>query len=180
MYTIRDATNAFFNLDGTLPEEGKALDKALRNLSQRVYMPPAGRKGRADTFAIETICALRLLHKANVFGVDRWQQETLARFLQIAEAIDGGRRIRVDGGFRPLSPIEEAVERVREGESFSIGVRMLSDGTVKPFVGWREAEDEGTEFLADAGYHRLPEDARFTLPASRLIADLIAELEGVS
>lgn len=179
MYTIRDATTAFFALDKTLPEQGAALDKSLRHLSQRIYLPPAGRAGRADTYTVEAICALRLLHKASTFGLDRWQLEKLARFLQIADPMGGARSEEISGAIRFLSPIEEAVQRVRDGETFSIGVAMLSDSTVKPFADWPgdETKAKGAAFLAEAGFVRLREDARFTLPASRLIAELIRELE---
>ena len=182
MYTIRNATEAFFSLDKIPPEQGAALDKTLRNLSQRVYLPPVGRSGRADTYALETICALRLIYKASIFGLDRWQLEKLARCLQIADSMAGGQTEKFSGGFRHLPPIEEAVQRVRVGEVFNIGLTMLSDGTVKPFADWRplgepeEITEKGTALLAGAGMQRLPQDASFTLPASRLIAELIDSL----
>lgn len=179
MFTIRDATNAFFSLDGALPEEAVTLDKALRNLSQRLYMPPIGREGRADTYSLETICALRLLHKTSAFGLDRWQLEKLARFLQIADPIASGRRRKASRVWQVLSPIEEALQRTRKGETFIVGVAMLRDGTAKPFTGWPKDDEsvKGADFLAEANVKKLPEDACFTLPASRLIAELIAELE---
>lgn len=181
MYTIRDATTAFFTLDNTSPEQGAALDKSLRHLSQRLYMPPVGRTGRADTYTLEAICALRLLHKASTFGLDRWQLEKLARFLQIANPMGGARSEETSGSIRFLSPIEEAVQRVRNGETFSIGVAMLSDGTVKPFADWPPEDDgKGAAFLGEAGFAKLREDARFTLPASRLLAELIRELESAN
>ena len=181
MYTIRDATSAFFKLDGAAPDEASALDKSLRNLSQRIYLPPTGRKGRADTFSLETICALRLLYKASAFGLDRWQLEKLAQFLQIADPVRGGRSEKISGAIRLLSPVEEAVRRVRDGETFNIGVAMLSDGTVQPFTDWPSEDDgKGATFLEEAGMKRLPEDARFTLPASRLIGELIDELEALN
>lgn len=182
MFTIRDATNAFFSLDGTVPEQGAALDKSLRHLSQRIYLLPVGREGRADTYSLETICALRLLHKASVFGLDRWQLEKLARFLQIVDPLSSGPREKISGGWRTLSPIEEAVQRVRDGETFVVGMTMLSDGTVKPFTDW-PGDDEtakGADFLGEVGMKKLPEDACFTLPASRLIAELLEELRATS
>ncbi|SLN68172.1 hypothetical protein ROG8370_03196 [Roseovarius gaetbuli] len=183
MYTIRDATEAFFALDRVPPEKGAALDKTLRNLSQRVYMPPVGRSGRADTYSLETICALRLLHKASLFGLDRWQLEKLAQYLHVADSMAGDQTEKFSGGFRHLPPIEEAVQRVRVGEVFNIGIAMLSDGTIKPFVDWRplgeteEIAEKGVALLAGAGLQRLPQDAAFILPASRLIGELIEVLD---
>ena len=66
-----------------------------------------------------------------------------------------------------------------DGETFIVGVAMLRDGTVKPFTDW-PGDDEsakGADFIDEVGMKKLPEDARFTLPASRLIAELIDELE---
>lgn len=178
MYIIRDATNAFAKLDHTPPDEVAGLDKALRNLSMRAYLPPSGREGRADTYSLETVCALRLMHKAFKFGLGRGQVEGFARFLQFdpIPAVTG-RVEKFDGGFRPLSPIKEAVQRTREGETFDMGLAMLSDGTFKPYAGWEPepVSPEAEELLAAIG-GPLKVDARFAVPASRLITELLAEL----
>lgn len=175
MYLIRDAANAFAFIDCTPLEQVASLDKSLRHLSQRLYMPPLGRKGRADTYTLESICALRLLHKASSFGLDRWQLEKLAQFLQIADPLSGGLREKFSGGWRVLPPIRESVQRVRAGECFDIGVSMLRDGTVKPFANW--SKDKADKSLPSGT--RLPIDGVFTLPASRLIEELIGQLENV-
>ncbi|WHZ35475.1 hypothetical protein [Sagittula sp. MA-2] len=178
MYVIRDATNAFAKLDKTPPDEVAPLDKSLRNLSQRVYLPAAGREGRADAYALETICTLRMLHKASVFGLDRWQLEKLAQFLQVADPMGNGRREKLAGRSRLLSPIEEAMQRVRAGEAFSVVIAMLSDGTFKVRTDWEpdEEPDEAAEEILAALGGTLSEDARFVLPASRLLSELLAEL----
>lgn len=178
MYIIRDATNAFAKLDHTPPDEVTGLDKALRNLSMRAYLPPSGREGRADTYSLETICALRLMHKGFKFGLGRGQVEDFARFLQFDPTPGmGGRVEKFDGGFCTLSPIKEAVRRTREGETFDMGLAMLSDGTFKPYAGWeQEPVSPETEELMAAIGGRLNTDARFAVPASRLIAELLAEL----
>ena len=178
MYIIRDATNAFAKLDLTPPDEVAGLDKALRNLSMRAYLPPSGREGRADTYSLKTICALRLMHKAFKFGLGRGQVEDFGRFLQFDARPGLGVRVeKFDGGFRPLSPIEEAIQRVRERETFDMGLAMLSDGTFKPYAGWEQepVSPEAQELLAAIG-GRLSADARFALPASRLIGELLVEL----
>ncbi|MFW2545516.1 hypothetical protein ACN2XU_23045 [Primorskyibacter sp. 2E107] len=178
MYVIRDATNAFATLDKTPPDVVASLDKSLRNLSQRVYLPAAGREGRADAYTLEAICTLRLLHKASVFGLDRWQLEKLAQFLQVADPIGTGRREKLEGRSRLLPPIEEAMQRARAGESFSVVIAMLSDGTCKLRADWKpdEEPDAAAEEILAAFGGMLPEDARFVLPASRLISELLAEL----
>ncbi|MEP3441209.1 MAG: hypothetical protein ABJN72_07015 [Sulfitobacter sp.] len=180
MFTIRDATKAFFSLDGTPPEQWTGLDKALRNLSQRIYMPSDGRKGRADTYSLQTICALRLVYKASVFGLDRWQLEKFSNFLQVAEPMNNARKEAFAGGHRVLPPIEEAIQRVSNAESFVFGISMLSDGTIKPFADWDTDEKEDLSLLEGPSFVRLPEDARFTIPASRMIAELFIEFEAAN
>lgn len=178
MYVIRDATNAFAKLDKTPADDVPALDKSLRNLTQRAYIQTAGRQGRAEAYPLKSICALRLMFKAFQYGLARGQVAAFSQYLQVA-SVGGlmGRVEKVDGGIRPLSPIEEAIQRTREGETFDMGLAMLSDGTFKPFAGWEQepVSPEAEELLAAIG-GRLSIDARFAVPASRLIGELLAEL----
>jgi len=180
MYVIRDATNAFAKLDHTPADDIAALDKSLRNLTQRAYIQTAGRQGRAEAYPLKSICALRLMYTAFQYGLGRGQVAAFSQYLQVAPAgALMARAEKVDGGIRPLSPIEEAIERTREGESFDMGFAMLSDGTFKPFANWNADQPNAT---VDAILGALetppppPVDAKFDVPASRLIAELMAEL----
>lgn len=173
-YTIRNATEAFAALDATTTDHSAALDKSLRNLSQRYYLPTLGRETRADTFAAHSICALRLIHRATLFGLDRWQIEGFARWMQI-EPNGPARREAVPGGFRPLARIEEACQRVKEGESFAFALIMYSDLSLGFSVDWATANTEAAEAVFASGSQKV-EDVRLSFPASRLIAEVLREL----
>ena len=45
MFTIKDAAGIFGQIDAIADGDMPALDKGLRNLSQRLYLPPADRQG---------------------------------------------------------------------------------------------------------------------------------------
>ena len=183
MFTIREATAAFAKIDHLPEDRIPQLDKTLRNLTQRTYFPPIERDGRTDHFGLETICALRIVHKAAVFGLDRAKLETAAQFLQQPQA-GQGRRVKVPGGWKVLRPIEEAIERVKAGETFSITIVMERDGSIRVRPTWTTevplaaatSNAEAEEILADSGLAQ-PVDASFVIPASRFIADLLAELD---
>ena len=173
-YTIRNATEAFAALDATPADQTAMLDKSLRNLSQRYYLPTMGRETRADTFAAHSICALRLVHRAALFGLDRWQIEGFARWMQI-EPTGPTRRLAVPGGFRPLARIEEACHRVKEGESFGFALIKYSDLSLGFSADWATANAEAVEAVFSSGSQKV-EDARLSFPASRQIAEVLHEL----
>lgn len=185
MFKISDATKAFAAIDKTPEDQIARLDKALRHLSQRVgTFPAAVREGRADLYSLEAICTLRLIYKASVFGLDRWMLEDFARWMQ-NQPVGPARRVAVEGGFRAQSPVEEGVDRVKEGQHFDFNVILYADGRLQHFADWA-VDDQTSEAVADrifalaaqeGGRDDKPkQDARFVLPASRHLSDLIAEL----
>lgn len=169
-FTIRDAAAAFASLDETPQADLPALDKALRNLSQRVYLPPAGLDRNAGTYALHTICALRLFQIATNFGLGRLRVEAFAQWLQV-QPVGPARRIEVPGGYRPLSRIEESLERVREGEVFDLHIIMGPGGQFDFAADWQS----DSAIPADL-WPAQAELARFTLPASDLIAAVVRQL----
>lgn len=179
MFKISHAANAFSALDKTPEEKFPSLDKALRNLSQRVYLPPDDREGRADLYDPASVCALRLLYKASVFGLDRMQLEDLARFL-LSAPIGPGRYEAMQGAKRKLTVVQEAIERVQEGQDFDIAVVMSRDGRMALETDWSHPEEDNPEleaFRSQLPSHHPDEDARFILAASRLIRELLTALE---
>lgn len=171
-YTITQAHDAFCRLDRENNEaENSVADKLLRHLTQRHYFPPEGRIGRADVYSIETICALRLVQKASVFGMDRWQIETLTRFLNTAPKTAPG---------RTKTLIREAVERAETGEEFSLSLVMYASGQFVPETDWKsktpESDAKIDAIFEDANVSLGKEDCRFTLAASRLVSEVFSEL----
>ncbi|SIT10384.1 hypothetical protein SAMN05421759_11618 [Roseivivax lentus] len=177
MFTIKEATTCFARIDAIAEENLPALDKALRNLSQRHYLPPADRRGRADLYPLHTICALRVLQAASGILSDRWVLDTFARDMQ-SQPAGPARRVRLDGGERPMSPVEEAVERVREGQTFDFNLHLHRDGRLAFFADW-PSDDASAATVADNVFSEVKTKepvATFTVHASRLIAELLVEL----
>lgn len=184
MYTIRQATETFAKLDGTPKDQMASLDKALRNISTRFYLAPKGRDGLANLYDLAGICALRLIYKATLFGLDRWMLEDFARWMQ-NQPIGPARRVEVEGGLRPQTPVEEGIDRAKKGERFDFNVILFAGGRLQHFAEWSDDDQksaavaEGIFAAAEQGGERdakPKQDARFVLPASRHLADLIAAM----
>ena len=176
MFKIRHGTEAFATLDGI--DDLKPLDQALRHLSQRVYFPAFGRDGRADLYPLHAICALRVIHSASAFGLDRATVDQLARWL-LMEPTGVARRVNIDGGQRAMSPAEEAVERVKEGQVFDLIMSFRRGGSMLIFADWPD-DEAAAKTTADGVFESvgLPEvqaveRARLSLPASALIKELL-------
>lgn len=184
MYTIRQATETFAKLDGTPEDRIASLDKALRHISTRFYLVPKGRDGLANLYDLAGIGALRLIYKATVFGLDRWMLEDFARWMQF-QPVGPARRVAVEGGFRPQTPVEEGIDRAKEGQHFDFNVILFTNGKLQHFADW-EDDDQKAAAVAErtfaaaeqsGGRDAKPkQDAGFVLPASRHLADLIAKL----
>jgi len=171
MFRLSEAATAFAKIDQIPDDAVPALDKFIRNLSQRHYLPPAAREGRADLYSVETVCALRLAERAAVFGIDRVSLDSLLRFLHSAPSLPT--RYRQGDGFRVgLTHIEEAVERARAGEDFTVGLVLGNDGRVQPRAWF--APDE--VFVLGSDIPATPSDAAFRLDAGRLIRAVLAVL----
>jgi len=177
MFRLSEMAVAFAKIDEISDHATPALDKLLRNLSQRHYLPPSTREGRTDLFSIETVCALRLAERAATFGIDRVALDALLRFLQSAPHLPT--RFRSRGGVHiALTRIEEALERAREGEDFSVGLSLNANGRVEPKA-WFSPDDlpeDAQSILAEVAPRRVP-DAVFRLDAARLIREVLAVLD---
>lgn len=167
VFTIAQSASVFSHLDHAEREDSAATAKLLRNLTQRHYFPPVGRSGRADMYDIETICALRLVQKASIFGLDRWQIEKLTRFLNSAPRTAPN---------RTKTTISEALERAKRGEVFGLSLVMYASGRFLPEANWKtetpEHDNRVDAIFNNAGISLGQEDCRFTLDASRLITDV--------
>lgn len=177
MFRLSEAATAFAKIDQISDDATPALDKLLRNLTQRHYIPPSAREGRADLYSIETICALRLAQRSAAFGIDRVDLDSLLRFLHAAPHLPTRFR-RGDGVRIGLTHIEEAVERARAGEDFAIGFVMDGNGRVEPkaWFATDDQPDEAKTILADVSPPS--PDAVFRLDAGRLIRAVLAALDG--
>lgn len=77
-----------------------------------------------------------------------------------------------------MSPVEEAVERVGEGQTFDFNLHLYRDGRLVFVADW-PADDGEAAAVADKVFADVATeepDATFTVHASRLIAELLAEL----
>ncbi|MCO7725787.1 hypothetical protein NJB93_04170 [Brucella intermedia] len=176
MFRISEAAAAFAKLNNIDDDATPALDKLLRNLTQRHYLPPSAREGRADLYSIETICALRLAERAATFGIDRVALDGLLRFLHSAPSLPTRFR-RGDGVHVALTHIEEAVERARASEDFVIGLTLDENDHVVPKAWFpsEELTDDARAILANTDRPHAP-DAVFSLNAGRMIRAVLAVL----
>lgn len=175
MFRIATVTEAAAKADGIVSVEKLAsLDRLYRNMAARLPFVHAGRDGTAFLYDAAGLCALRLAHKASVFGLDRWMLEVFVRWMQTGQNALGMSEATGPNTVRILSPCEEAIVRVRRGETFSFHVILQSDGQLRHEADWQKPNARTDDIFASAGIDYPPEDARFTLPASRLIGDLLA------
>lgn len=163
MYTLRDASNNFAKLDNLHEEKFTAYDKNLRDISQRFYLQDSGMVGRATQYDLPAICALRLIQKAFPFGLSRPTLNQLARWMQEAESMASTTRI------------QEAIERAKNGEDFSFHILMRGDGSFG--LSGSESEDETVAQTLKDMEAASPWDARFSIDASRLIREVLGQLE---
>lgn len=175
--TLAEIAAKFSRLDGIEDHDHAQYEKALRNLVQRQYLPMTTQQGRVFLYDNAAAVTIRLAQIAAEFGIPRASIDNLTRYLTNA----GDRVKPVKGGHRGVSRAEEAIERVSSGEGFAIHVIMRADGTVVAKADWKsdrpadnpEDVSRVKEALRLAGLEPKPEIARFSLPASRLIAEVL-------
>jgi hypothetical protein len=162
MKTLAEISAIFAELDDTPEGETAQLDKALRNLSQRHYFPPDAQEGKAFKYSRESIVTLRLAYIASVFGLDRMTVDALNKWLRQLELTKRG----------STSNIGHAIRRTAKGETFAIHIEMDATGRT-----WCKADWETAPTVSTRGSDVLdlirPAVARFTLPCSDLIRDLL-------
>lgn len=175
MIRISEIAVTFAKIDGIADDNVPQLDKLLRNMTQRHYLPPSGRDGRADLYSLETTCVMRLAERMEAFGVQRHVLDNFLRFMQSAPTFPT-RFKQGDGFTEALSRIEEAVERAQAGEDFTVGLELTAAGLL-PQVNFDQAEidEDARKILASVERQRTP-DAVLTLNAGRLIREIIAML----
>lgn len=184
MYILRNATDAFTAIDGIDGEAKTALDKSIRNLSQRHAFAQKGLDGKAAIFEFHTICALRIVQKASRSGLPRWQIERLVTWLQGFPLLARSTPLKGGGGSVSLSRIEEAVERVKNGEPFTFEISVSPTDEVVITPNWKldkEPTEKIKQILKDSrevtGQPQTKLEVTFVIHASKLIRDLLNHLE---
>lgn len=169
MFKINDMATA---LNQSPTDDAKLIDKALRNLSQRVYLPAESREGRADIYAAHTACALRLIVAASDFGLHRSLLDGFARWMQ--------HRPNQPLSFDPIPPIQEALRRTKDGEDFNFEIHAHGADGNSYCTTWKVD-------LPDAAERALHTNEKFDptpnnlssfmiVPASAIIRDFLPRL----
>lgn len=140
------------------------LDKALRNLSQRVYLPAAERKGRVALYDRPTVAAFALIIALSDFGVPLHQLQAFAEWSQ------------QPGKNNSMSPIEEAVQRIAKGQDFIFEIIGAAFGRKSYRARWGE-DDELYKAMDEARLGRSVVCPILILPASDIILTLLNGLE---
>ncbi|WP_112312477.1 hypothetical protein [Pseudogemmobacter bohemicus] len=177
-YTLADIAAKFARLDAIEDDTHAQFEKGLRNLVQRHFLPPTSQQGRVFLYDAAAAVTIRFAQIAAEFGLPRPTIDTLARWLS-----GSGERTKKQGsGFRGVLRSEEAIDRVEAGETFAVHIVMRADGSVTVKSDWqtdRGADDRVRNAALSAGLVNVsPEVARFSLPASRLIAEILPLLKG--
>lgn len=175
-HTLAEIAAKFARIDSVEDEKHTAFEKGLRNLVQRHFLPPTTQQGRIFLYGHAATVTIRLAQIAAEFGIPRTTIDTLSRWLS-----NSGERKEAQGsGFRGVSRGEEAIQRVEAGESFAVHVVMRADRSVIVKADWERdhLRSERAENAARLiGQEPKPEIARFSLPASALIAEILPLLK---
>ena len=143
------------------------LDKALRNLSQRVYLPAAERKGRVDLYDRPTVAAFALIISLSDFDVPRHVLQAFAKWSQ-----EPGGPAFTKVGNRHATPVEEAILRLDAGEDFKFEIVGGPFGRKVFRARW--TEDDEFYAMQDS----IKSFPTLRLPAAKLIQSLLDGLEG--
>lgn len=174
-FTLAQIAALTARLDGIDDDQHTAYEKALRNLVQRHFLPPSTQQGRIFLYDRAAAVTIRLAQIAAEFGIPRTTIDTMTRWLSGS----GDRRKHVAGGFMGVSRADEAIERVTAGETFAIHIIMRSDRAVIVKADWQAQphNQKVEDALLLTGRDDQQEIARFSLPASELIAALLPLLK---
>ncbi|RDW14105.1 hypothetical protein [Paracoccus thiocyanatus] len=193
MFALTEIAAKFARLDGVGDENHAQFLTSMRNLTQRHHLPPTEQVGRSFLYDHGAAVTIRLAQIAAEFGLPRTTIDTLSRWLSGS----GERKEKQGSGWRGLSHAEEAIQRVNAGESFALHVVMRADRSVIVKADWKTDRDAEIEAMpddkrgeaekrranirqaaADIGVTNVsPEIARFSLPASTLIAEILPLLK---
>lgn len=178
MRTLTEISTHFAQLDMVQSDRLPQYDKALRHLTQRNHLPVADQRGRAFYYDEAGAAAIRIAQVANEAGLHRATMEVLTGYLSQTFKSEA---FPPEPGLQPRI-IDEAVRRTRAKEVFALQVVMTTDYRFRCNFDWpRKKPSERIRNAAiNAGLTQdsLPELSRLTLPASRLIADVLLAFEG--
>lgn len=192
-HTLAEIAAKFARIDGIEDENHATFEKGLRNLVQRHFLPQTTQQGRIFLYNNAAAVTIWLAQVAAEFGLPRASIENLSRWLSES----GERREKQGSGWRGVPRAEEAIQRLNAGEFFGLHVVMRADRSVIVKADWksdRSAEIEAMpngkraevkqrranirQAAADIGVTNVsPEIARFSLPASALIAEILPSLK---
>ncbi|RWR12048.1 hypothetical protein [Paenirhodobacter populi] len=171
-YTLAEIAAKFARLDAVPDEHSAQYLTTLRNLTQRHHLPPTEQIGRSFIYNDAAAITIRLAQIAAEFGLPRTTIDTLSRWLTNS----GNRRRKVEGGFMGVARAEEAIERATAGETFNVYIVMHADRSVAVKADWTPDRPK-SERVINASPEISPEIARFSLPASRLISEILPLLK---
>lgn len=160
MLTLAEIAQKFAVLDALPADRMPALEKALRNLVQRHYLPPSDQKGRVFFYSDRATASIRIAFFASEFGLDRALLERLLFWMQTGRDHNRG------------TLIDEAFARVSSGERFHFYVVMSRDGEVRCEADWSREPGKVTEALADY-FSSKGEIGRFSIPVSEIISEIV-------
>ncbi|MEI4473334.1 hypothetical protein [Frigidibacter sp. MR17.24] len=178
--TLAEIAAKFARMDGVEDDRHAPYEKALRNLVSRHFLPPTTQQGRVFLYDSAASLAIRLGQIASDFGLPRTSVDTLTRWLSAS----GDRKLELpEGGLMGLSHAEEAIQRAKSGEAFNVHLIMRADRSVivqQDWVSDRAVDDQRNARMRAAlkslGHDAGPEIARFSLPASRIITEMLPVL----
>lgn len=172
-YTLAEIATRFARQDGIEDDHHAQFEKGLRNLVQRHYLPPTTQQGRIFLYDRSAAATIRLAQIASEFGIPRTSIEILTRWLSGS----GQRQEKMpNGGAMGVSHAAEAIQRIEAGEVFALHIVMTTDRTVFVRADWerdRPRSERAENALRLIGKGPKSEIARFTLPASDLIAEIL-------
>ncbi|AUM72925.1 hypothetical protein [Paracoccus jeotgali] len=176
-YTLAEIAARLARHDDVEDEHHAQFEKGLRNLVQRHFLPPTTQQGRIFLYDRAAAATIRLAQIASEFGIPRASIDTLTRWLSGS----GERREKLpSGGQMGVSHAAEAIQRVEAGEEFALHIIMTTERTVFVRADWKSDREIDPESQARAdnalrliGKGPKPEIARFSLPASELIAEIL-------
>lgn len=177
MFTISNAAEIFAELDNVPEERRPQLDKALRNLTQRAYVPATSKDGRALVYDLPGLAGLRLVYLAQAFNLDRVLLDRFSLWLWAF----GSRTREVPGGLSSQKHLEEAIERVRAGEDFAFRLSLRADGQIFVDPTWTRDHEPSPRIkrtleLAEA--MRSPVIGTYEAPASAILRALLHVVPG--
>ena len=169
MRPIAEIAKLFAEIDGAPEERIAQIDKALRNLTQRHFMPPDGQEGRAHLYGRESAVVIRLVSIASAFGLGRLELDAINNWLRgVAPTLP-------DDPNRTAPRFHDAIANVEAGEDFAIQFVMDAAGNTRCEADWpKRTKSTRAQRTLELAYGDRPEIARFSIPASRVIRDLRA------